>query len=167
MPTSVQPVISAAGTISEIFRYELIGPPGMSALELKTLQDWVVERRLRIVPGVSDVLVLGGRTKEIQAEIDMVRMMAHRLTVPQIMTAISAGTSNVGGRTISMGEQSVNVRGIGVVTSVDDIKNIVLTQQGGVPVMLSDVAKVQTLVSGVMDEYNKIVAQVTREARGQ
>lgn len=143
LPTSVQPVISPAGTISEIFRYELIGPPGMSALELKTLQDWVVERRLRIVPGVSDVLVLGGRTKEIQAEIDMVRMMAHRLTVPQIMTAISAGTSNVGGRTISMGEQSVNVRGIGVATSLDDIKNIVLTQQGGVPVMLSDVANVQ------------------------
>ncbi|MGA8294900.1 MAG: CusA/CzcA family heavy metal efflux RND transporter [Rhodoplanes sp.] len=143
LPTGVQPVISPAGTISEIFRYELIGPPGMSALELKTLQDWVVERRLRIVPGVSDVLVLGGKTKEIQAEIDMLRMMAYGLTMPQIMAAISAGTSNVGGRTISMGEQSVNVRGIGVVTSVDDIKNIVLTQQGGVPVMLSDVAKVQ------------------------
>ena len=73
----------------------------------------------------------------------MLRMMAYGLTMPQIMAAISAGTSNVGGRTISMEEQSVNVRGIGVVTSVDDIKNIVLTQQGGVPVMLSDVAKVQ------------------------
>jgi cobalt-zinc-cadmium resistance protein CzcA len=143
LPAGVQPVISPAGTISEIFRYELVGPPGMGVMELKTLQDWVVERRLRIVPGVSDVLVLGGKTKEIQAEIDMVRMMAHGITMPQIISAISAGNSNVGGRTISMGEQQVNVRGIGVASSLDDIRNIVLTQQGGVPVMLSDVANVQ------------------------
>ncbi|MFL9823459.1 efflux RND transporter permease subunit [Rhodoplanes sp. SY1] len=143
LPDGVQPVISPAGTISEIFRYELVGPPGMSVMELKTLQDWVVERRLRIVPGVADVLVLGGKTKEIQAEIDMVRMMAHGITMPQIIQAIAAGNSNVGGRTIAMGEQQVNVRGIGVATSLDDIRNIVLTQQGGAPVMLSDVANVQ------------------------
>src|ERR1700716_1698614 len=56
LPSSIQPTISPAGTISEIFRYELKGPPGMDLMELKTLQDWVVERKLRIVPGVSDVL---------------------------------------------------------------------------------------------------------------
>ena len=87
--------------------------------------------------------MLGGKTKEFQAEIDLNRMMAYGLTLPQIMNAISAGNANVGGRTISMGEQSVNVRGLGVVGSLDDIENIVLTQQGGVPVLLSDVAKVQ------------------------
>src|SRR5258708_37139553 len=70
-------------------------------------------------------------------------MMAYGLTLPQIMTAISAGNSNVGGRTIAIGEQSVNVRSIGVITSMDDIGNIVVTQQGGVPVVVSDVAKVQ------------------------
>ena len=139
----MQPVISPAGTISEIFRYQLRGPPGMDVMQLKTLQDWVVERRLRIVPGVSDVLVLGGKTKEFQAEIDLNRMLAYGLTLPQIIAAISAGNSNVGGRTISIGEQSVNVRGIGVIGSLEDIGNIVLTQQGGVPVLLSDVAKVQ------------------------
>jgi cobalt-zinc-cadmium resistance protein CzcA len=143
IPSSVTPVISPAGTISEIFRYELRGPPGMDVMQLKTLQDWVVERKLRIVPGVADVLVLGGKTKEYQAEIDLNRMMAYGITLPQIMNAISAGNSNVGGRTISMGEQSVNVRGIGVVGSLEDIGNTVLTQQNGVPVLLSDVAKVQ------------------------
>jgi cobalt-zinc-cadmium resistance protein CzcA len=143
IPSNVQPVISPAGTISEIFRYELKGPPGMDVMQLKTLQDWVVERKLRIVPGVADVLVLGGKTKEYQAEIDLNRMMAYGVTLPQIINAISAGNSNVGGRTISMGEQSVNVRGIGVVGSLEDIGNIVLTQQGGVPVLLSDVAKIQ------------------------
>src|SRR5512133_3135914 len=76
IPPSVQPVISPAGGISEIFRYQLKGPPDMDIMQLKTLQDWVVERRLRIVPGVADVLVLGGRTKEFQAEIDLNRMIA-------------------------------------------------------------------------------------------
>src|SRR6186997_2099110 len=143
LPPSVQPVISPAGGISEIFRYQLKGPPEIDVMQLKTLQDWVVERRLRIVPGVSDVLVLGGKTKEFQAEIDLNRMIAHGLTLPQIITAISAGNSNVGGRTIAIGEQSVTVRGIGVVGTLQDIGNIVLSQQGGVPVLLSDVAKVQ------------------------
>jgi heavy metal efflux system protein len=143
LPNGVQPVISPAGGISEIFRYQLVGPPGMDLIQLKTLQDWVVERRLRIVPGVADVAVLGGKTKEFQAEIDLNRMMAYGLTLPQIMNAISAGNSNVGGRTIALGEQSVNVRGLGVIGSLEDMRNIVLTQQGGVPVLLSDVAKVQ------------------------
>jgi heavy metal efflux system protein len=143
LPNGVTPVISPAGGISEIMRYQLKGPPGMSLTELKTLQDWVVERRLRTVPGIADVSVLGGKTKEFQAEVDLNKMMAYGLTLPQIITAISAGNSNVGGRTIAMGEQSVNVRGLGVIGSLDDIGNIVLTQQGGVPVLLSDVAKVQ------------------------
>jgi len=143
LPAGVLPVISPAGGISEIFRYELVGPPGMDVMRLKALQDWVVERKLRMVPGVADVAVLGGKTKEFQAEINLDRMMAYGLTLPQIMTAISGSNSNVGGRTIAIGEQSVNVRSIGVITSLDDIGNIVLTQQGGVPVLVSDVAKVQ------------------------
>src|SRR4051812_11198108 len=112
LPPGVQPVISPAGTISEIFRYELKGPPGMDVMQLKTLQDWVVERKLRIVPGVSDVLVLGGKTKEFQVEVDINRMMAFSLTLPQVINAISANNANVGGRTLNVGEQSVNVRGI-------------------------------------------------------
>src|SRR4029453_17164749 len=135
LPKEVQPVISPAGTISEIFRYELKGPPGMDVMQLKTLQDWVVERRLRMVPGVSDVLVLGGKSKQFQAEIDLNRMMAHGLTLPQVITAISANNANVGGRTIAMGEQAVNVRGVGIVRSLEDIGNIVLSQEGGLPVL--------------------------------
>ncbi|HVG51492.1 MAG TPA: CusA/CzcA family heavy metal efflux RND transporter, partial [Xanthobacteraceae bacterium] len=143
LPPNVQPVISPAGTISEIFRYELRGPPGMDVMQLKTLQDWVVERRLRIVPGVADVLVLGGQTKEYHAEINLDRLVAHGLTLPQVINAISGSNANVGGRTISIGEQSVNVRGVGVLGSLEDIGNIVITQQGGIPVLVSDVARVK------------------------
>jgi cobalt-zinc-cadmium resistance protein CzcA len=143
LPPGVQPVISPAGGVSEIFRYELRGPPGTDLIELKTLQNWVVERKLRTVAGVADVATIGGKTKEFQAEVDLNLMMAYGLTLPQIMNAISSGNSNVGGRTIEMGEQSVNVRGLGVVTSLEDIGNVVLSQQGGVPVLLGDVAKIQ------------------------
>ncbi len=143
LPATVQPVISPAGGISEILRYQLKGPPGMDLIQLKTLQDWVVERKLRIVPGVGDVAVLGGETKEYQAEIDLDRMRAYGLTLPQIINAISTSNANVGGRTIAMGEQSVNVRGVGALGSLIDIGNIVLSQQGGLPVVLSDVARNQ------------------------
>ena len=143
LPEGVQPKISPAGGISEIFRYQLKGPPGMDVMQLKTLQDWVVERRLRIVPGVADVAVLGGKTKEYQVEINLDRLVSRGLTLPQVIQAISASNVNVGGRTISMGEQSVNVRGLGIVQSLEDIQNIVLTQQQGVPVLMSDVADVK------------------------
>ncbi len=143
LPAAVTPVISPAGGIGEILRYQLRGPPGMDLIELKTLQDWVVERKLRIVPGVADIVVLGGKTKEYQAEIDLDRMRAYGLTLPQIIAAISTSNANVGGRTISVGEQSVNVRGVGALGSLQDIGNIVLSQQSGVPVVLSDVARNQ------------------------
>ena len=143
LPQGVQPVISPAGGISEIMRFQLVGPPDMDLLQLKTLEDWVVERRLRIVPGVADISSLGGKTKEYQAEIDLNKMMSYGLTLPQIISALSVSNSNVGGRTIALGEQSVNVRGIGVIGSVGDIEKTVLTQRNGVPVLLSDVARVQ------------------------
>jgi len=140
LPAAVTPVISPAGGISEILRYQLKGPPGMDLIQLKTIQDWVVERKLRIVPGVADISPLGGKTKEFQAEIDLDRMRSYGLTLPQIISAISTSNANVGGRTIAIGEQSVNVRGVGALGSVGDINNIVVSQQGGLQVLLSDIS---------------------------
>ncbi len=143
LPATVTPVISPAGGISEILRYQLKGPPGMDLIQLKTIQDWVVERKLRIVPGIADISPLGGKTKEYQVEIDLDRMRAYGLTLPQVINAISTSNANVGGRTIAIGEQSVNVRGVGVLGSTSDINNIVVSQQGGLPVVLSDIARNQ------------------------
>src|SRR5258707_10447593 len=103
LPPTVQPVISPAGTISEIYRYQLAGPPGMDLIELRTLQDWTVERRLRLVPGVADVLVLGGKTKEFQAEVDLNRMRAYGVTLPQNISAINSSNTHVCRRTNSLG----------------------------------------------------------------
>jgi heavy metal efflux system protein len=143
LPAAVTPVISPAGGISEILRYQLKGPPGMDLIQLKTIQDWVVERKLRIVPGIADISPLGGKTKEYQAEIDLDRMRSYGLTLPQIISAISTSNANVGGRTIAVGEQSVNVRGVGALGSISDINNIVVSQQGGLPVVLSDISRNQ------------------------
>jgi cobalt-zinc-cadmium resistance protein CzcA len=143
LPATVTPVISPAGGISEILRYQLKGPPGMDLIQLKTIQDWVVERKLRIVSGVADISPLGGKTKEYQVEIDLDRMRAYGLTLPQVINAISTSNANVGGRTIAIGEQSVNVRGVGVLGSISDMNNIVVSQQGGLPVLLSDIARNQ------------------------
>jgi cobalt-zinc-cadmium resistance protein CzcA len=115
----------------------------MDLIQLKTIQDWVVERKLRIVPGIADISPLGGKTKEYQVEIDLDRMRAYGLTLPQVINAISTSNANVGGRTIAIGEQSVNVRGVGVLGSISDINNIVVSQQGGLPVLLSDIARNQ------------------------
>jgi len=143
LPPGVQPVISPAGGISEIFRYQITGPPGMDVMQLKTLQDWVIEKRLRTVAGVADVAVLGGDTKEFQVEIDLNKLISYGMTLPKVMDAITASNSNVGGRTITIGEQSVNVRGLGLIGTVDDIANIVLTQRNGVPVLVRDVARIE------------------------
>ena len=143
LPAGVQPVISPAGGISEIYRYQVTGPPGMDVMQLKTLQDWVIERRLRTVAGVADVAVLGGDTKEFQVEIDLNRLISFGLTLPQVINAISSSNSNVGGRTIAIGEQSVNVRGLGLIGTIEDVSNVVLTQRNGVPVLVSDVARIE------------------------
>src|SRR5262249_56800650 len=95
------PVISPAGGISEILRYQLKGPPGMDLIQLKTIQDWVVERKLRIVPGVADISPLGGKTKEYQSEIDLDRMRSYGLTLPQIISAISTSNATVSGAPVA------------------------------------------------------------------
>jgi heavy metal efflux system protein len=143
LPNNVQAVISPASLTGEIFRYQLVGPPGMSPMDLRTLQDWVVVRRLKTVPGVIDVVSWGGPTKEYHVDVDLNRLPAYHVTLPQVIGAISNSNINVGGRTLDVGQQSVNVRGIGLIDSLADIENIVLTQSGGVPVLIKDVAHVE------------------------
>ena len=142
LPAGIQPQVAPNLPTGEILRYQLVGPPGMSSTELRTLQDWVVTRRMKTVPGVRDVVSWGGPTKEYHAEIDLNRLPAYNVTLPQVITAISNSNINVGGRTLQIGQQSANVRGIGLIYSVDDIKNIVLSQSNGTPVLVGDVAKV-------------------------
>ncbi|MBX6744167.1 MAG: efflux RND transporter permease subunit [Acetobacteraceae bacterium] len=143
LPEGVQPTISPLSPIGEIMRYRLVGPPGYSLADLKTLQDWVLDRRFKRVPGVIDVTSFGGLTKSYNVVVDLPRMAAHGLTLPQVIEAVRAGNATVGAGTIRIGPQAAVVQGIGLIRGLDDIRNIVISAEGGMPVLLSDIARVE------------------------
>jgi len=141
LPNNAQPAISPESAVGEVYRYQLVGPPGYSLMDLKTLQNWVLERRFKTVPGVIDVISWGGLTKEYHVEVDLHKLGAYNLTLPQVIAAVGNSNINVGARTLNIGEQSADVRGLGLIQTVADIDNIVLLQTHGVPVLLKDVAR--------------------------
>ena len=140
---NAQPHISPISPIGEIFRYKLVGPANYSVLDLKTLQDWVLERRFRMVPGVIDVVGWGGKTKTFELQVDTNKLLAYGLTLPQVLQTLGNSNINVGGNTVNIGSQSAVVRGVGLIRSIDDISNTMLTQSGGNPVLVRDVAIVR------------------------
>jgi heavy metal efflux system protein len=153
LPNNVVPQIQGGSLVGEIYRYQLVGPPHFGLTNLRTLQDWVLQRRLLTVPGVVQVNTWGGTTKEYEVEVDLHKLDAYGVTLPQVISAIGNANVNVGGRTINIGQQSVNIRGVGLIASggdadltqgykVGDIENVLLSQQNGVPVLVRDVAKV-------------------------
>jgi cobalt-zinc-cadmium resistance protein CzcA len=143
LPNNAQPAISPESAVGEIYRYQLVGPPGYSLMDLKTLQTWVLQRRFKTIAGVNDVVGWGGLSKEYHVEVDLNKLAAYNVTLPQVIAAIGNSNLNVGARTLDIGQQAANVRGIGLITSVDDIANVVLTQVGGIPILLRDVARAE------------------------
>ena len=153
LPNNVTPQIQGTSLVGEIYRYQLVGPPHFGLTNLRTVQDWVLQRRLLTVPGVVQVNTWGGTTKEYDVEIDLHKLDAYSITLPQVISAIGNANINVGGRTINVGQQSVNVRGVGLMDSggsadltqgyrVGDIENVLLSQSNGQPIFVKDVATV-------------------------
>lgn len=142
LPNNVQPQIQASSLVGEILRYQVKGPSTYSLTDLRGIQDWIIQRRLLTVPGVAQVVTWGGTTKEYHVEVNPLKLEGYGLTLQQVLTAIGSANSNVGGRTISVGEQSVNIRGLGLVRNIEDAGNIVVTQQNGLPILVKDVATV-------------------------
>src|SRR6202166_2222272 len=142
LPGNVQPGISPLSAIGEIYRYRLVGPPNYSVLDLKTLQDWVLQRRFRTVPGVIDVTGWGGKTKTYELQVDFNKLVANGLTLPQLLQAVSNANVNVGGNTVNIGPQSAVVRGVGLIRSIDSLANTMVTSSNGTPVLVRDVATV-------------------------
>ena len=143
LPNGAQPQISPESPIGEIYRYRLVGPPGYSVTDLKTLQDWVLQRRFKAVPGVIDVTGWGGKTKTYDVVIDKNALVAHGLTLPQVLQVVSNSNVNVGGQTINFGPQAAIVRGVGLIHSMDQLRHTMLTSANGSPVLLQDVADIQ------------------------
>jgi cobalt-zinc-cadmium resistance protein CzcA len=153
LPNSVMPQIQGSSLVGEIYRYQVVGPPHFGLSNLRTVQDWILQRRLLTVPGVVQVNTWGGTTKEFEVDVDLHKLDAFNVTLPQVITAIGNANINVGGRTINFGQQSVNIRGIGLLDDggaddltqgyrVRDLENVVLAQSNGVPVKVKDVATI-------------------------
>ena len=153
LPGGQSPVIQQSSLVGEVFRYQVVGPPHFGLTNLRTVQDWIVTRRLFTVSGVVAVNSWGGTTKQYDVDVDLHKLDAYNVTIPQIITALGNANINVGGREIIVGQQSVNIRGIGLMDSggdadltqgwrVNDIENVVLGQVNGVPIQVKDVAKV-------------------------
>src|SRR6266478_7652955 len=134
----VAPLFSPSGLV---YRY-VLESPDRSPQELKTIEDWVVERAYRSVPGVADDSGLGGTAMQYQVLLDPAKIYGYHLTVAQVNAALAANNSNAGGGFYSQGGQFYYVRGIGLVRNTDDIGNIVVGANKGVPIRVRDVAEV-------------------------
>src|SRR5438132_9982405 len=169
---NAQPQLSPVSPIGEIFRYQLVGPPGYSVMDLKTLQEWVLQRRFRAVPGVIDVTGWGGKTKTFELQVDFNKLIAYGLTLPQVLQTLNNSNINVGGNTLNIGSQSAVVRGVGLIRSLEDLTNTMLTQVGGNPVLVKDIAKVivghqPRLGIAGKDEDDDIVQGIVLMRRGE
>src|SRR6202162_1865104 len=142
LPPGVQPQLAPLTTpIGEIYRFRLKGEP-LSSRELRTLEDWVVEKNLRQVPGVADITTYGGLIKQYEVNPNLGKLKYYNLTLQQLFTALGRGNANAGGSYIDRGAQQFLIRGIGLLRSVEDIGNIVITSHRGAPVLVRDVAEI-------------------------
>jgi cobalt-zinc-cadmium resistance protein CzcA len=141
LPTGVQASISPWNAIGEVYRYTVRGA-GYDAMDLNTTENWLLERQFKQVDGVIDVVSFGGPTKQYHVEVDPFRLKANNVPLSTLIAAISNANQNVGGQRLSIGEQSYDVRGVGLLQSTHDIENIVLNAQNGTPIRLKQVADV-------------------------
>ena len=143
LPNTVLPSVQPpTGPTGEIFRYTLESDV-RDVRELKTIQDWVVDRQLRSVPGVADITAFGGKTKTYEIKVDPRKLTSLNITPLDVFTAVQKTNINIGGDMIVQNDQAFVVRGIGLLNDINEIGNIVVTNNNGVPVLVKDVAEVE------------------------
>lgn len=172
LPEGIKPELAPFSTaVGEIYRYRMKGD-SRSPTDLRTLQDWVVLRQLKQVPGVADVVSLGGLIKQYEVHPDTARMRDYKVTLAQLSQAIERGNANAGGSYVEQGRQQFLIRGIGLFTGPEDIENVVVAEKAGVPVLVRDLAKVsigavpRQGVSG-QDDEDDVVTGVVLMRRGE
>ncbi len=143
LPDGVTPTLGPLATpIGELYRYVVEGK-GYDDIQLRELEDWVIEPRFRQVPGIADVTPFGGLVKQYQIEINPSSLVKYNLGIGQIAQAVSANNQNAGGSMLDNGQQSMVIRGVGLVKTAEDIGNIVVTEAKGVPVFVRDIGTVK------------------------
>ena len=143
MPTGVTPSLSPLFSPSGLIYRYVLQSPDHTPQELKILDDWVLNRRYRAIPGIADESGLGGTTMQYQVLLDPNKLIAYGVTVPQVLQQLAANNANSGGGFYSQGGQFYDVSGLGLVRDTADISNIVLAVHNGIPVYVRDIAQVQ------------------------
>jgi cobalt-zinc-cadmium resistance protein CzcA len=172
LPPGVEANIAPNATpVGEVMRYRLRGD-GQTTTELRTLQDWVVERSLRQVPGVADVVAMGGFIKQYEVQPDLEKLRAHKLTFQNLMDALGRGNSNAGGSYVAQGLQQFAIRGIGLLRSPEEIGQVVVASRHGTPILVRDVAQVKIgavprLGTVGQDNDNDIVTGIVVMRKGE
>ena len=142
LPDGVTPTLAPLSTgVGEFYRYVLVGK-GYGAMRLRELQDWVVTQRLLQIPGVADVTIFGGLVRQYEIQLDPKALNKYKFSVRQVADAVKNNNRNAGGALLTMGHQSLAVRGSGLIRSSEDIGDIVLDAQKNVPVYVRDVGRV-------------------------
>ena len=155
LPDGVSPEVQPLyGPTGEIYRYTLRSD-SLTVSELKTLQDWLIERRLRSVPGVADVVSFGGKVRTFEVSADLGRLTQYGISAIELYEALAGSNVNVGGDVIERGGEAYVVRGIGLLNNVEEIGDIVVKNLGGVPVLVRHVATVS-------ESYKPPLGQVGR-----
>ncbi len=142
LPTGITPSLAPLFSPSGLVYRYVLESPDRSPQELKTIEDWVVERAYRAVPGVADDSGFGGTAMQYQVLLDPARIYGYHLTVPQVTAALAANNSNAGGGFYSQGGQFSYVRGLGLLRDTDDIGNVVVGVNKGAPIRVRDVGDV-------------------------
>lgn len=142
LPSGVMPGLAPLFSPSGLVYRYVLESPDRSPQELKTIEDWVLERAYKAVPGVADDSGFGGTVMQYQVLLDPARLYGYHLTVQQVMAALSANNSNAGGGFYSQGGQFYYVRGLGLVQTTQDIGNIVIASNKGTPIRIRDVGEV-------------------------
>jgi heavy metal efflux system protein len=145
LPTGVQPQMGADfSPVGQIYFFTLHSSnPQYDVMELKSLEDWVIEKQFKSVPNVVDVASFGGPTREYQVRVDPDKLIAYGLNLAQVEQQLTNNNNNGGGSFIEAGLQQINVRAIGQVKTVGDIENTVLTAKHGTALRVKDIAIVQ------------------------
>ncbi|MBI3743572.1 MAG: efflux RND transporter permease subunit, partial [Chloroflexi bacterium] len=144
LPRNLQPQIGADySPVGQIYWYTLTSAnPQYDLMELKSLQDWFIERQMKSVPNVVDVVSFGGATREYQVAVDPQKLVEYSLTIAQVEQQLANNNVNAGGSFIEAGLQQVNVRSVGLIRDVDDIAKTVIKVQNGTPIRIRDIAAV-------------------------
>ena len=143
LPEGVQSELSPdADALGEVLRYRVHSASDDDVMLLKSLQDWDIYRQLKTVPGIADINGFGGPTKQYQVLPDIRKLQSYNISLTQLVDALSSANANAGGGYLRAGEQQYVVRGIGLIKTLQDVRNIVITVRNGLPIRVGDVAEV-------------------------